>query len=107
MSRELSVALPFWLDRPDEEAVEIGLLAEAAGIETVWVGELASFDAFSLATAIGVQTERVRLKVGAARGLSPQSGFDRARCRVRGDVDRTTCGCGPGCVKPSDRERLA
>jgi alkanesulfonate monooxygenase SsuD/methylene tetrahydromethanopterin reductase-like flavin-dependent oxidoreductase (luciferase family) len=64
MSRELGVALPFWLDRPDEEAVEIGLLAEAAGIETVWVGELASFDAFSLATAIGVQTERVRLKVG-------------------------------------------
>ena len=64
MSRELGVALPFWLDRPDEEAVEIGLLAEAAGIETVWVGELASFDAFSLATAIGVQTERIRLKVG-------------------------------------------
>lgn len=64
MSRELGVALPFWLDRPDEETVEIALVAEGAGIETVWVGELASFDAFSLATAIGVQTERVGLKVG-------------------------------------------
>jgi probable F420-dependent oxidoreductase len=58
------VAIPFWLDRPDEEAVEIARAADRAGIETVWVGEMASFDAFALATAIGLQTERVRLKVG-------------------------------------------
>ena len=64
MSRELGVVMPFWLDRPDEEAVEIALAAEWAGIETVWVGEMASFDAFALATAIGLRTERVRLKVG-------------------------------------------
>lgn len=56
--------MPFWLDRPDEEAVEIAGAAEQAGLETVWVGEMGSFDAFALATAIGVQTERVRLKVG-------------------------------------------
>lgn len=64
MSRELGVTLPFWLGRPDEEALEIALAAERAGVETAWVGELASFDAFSLATAIGLQTERIRLKVG-------------------------------------------
>jgi probable F420-dependent oxidoreductase len=58
------VALPFWLDRPDEEALEIALAAERAGIETVWVGEMATFDAFTLATAVGLQTERARLKVG-------------------------------------------
>jgi probable F420-dependent oxidoreductase len=60
----LGVAIPFWLDRPDEEAVEIARTADRAGIQTVWVGEMATFDAFALATAIGLQTERVRLKVG-------------------------------------------
>ncbi len=64
MSAELGVALPFWLDRPDEEALDIALAAERAGIETVWVGEMATFDAFALATAIGSRTERVRLTVG-------------------------------------------
>jgi probable F420-dependent oxidoreductase len=61
---ELGVVMPFWLDRPDEEAVEIAIAAERAGIEMAWVGEMASFDAFALATAIGLQTERMRLKVG-------------------------------------------
>lgn len=60
----LDVAIPFWLDRADEEAVEIARAADRAGIQTVWVGEMATFDAFALATAIGLQTERVRLKVG-------------------------------------------
>jgi probable F420-dependent oxidoreductase len=60
----LGVAIPFWLDRPDEEAVEIARTADRAGIQTVWIGEMTSFDAFALATAIGLQTERVRLKVG-------------------------------------------
>jgi probable F420-dependent oxidoreductase len=60
----LGVAIPFWLDRPDEEAVEIARTADRAGIQTVWVGEMASFDAFALATGIGLQTARVRLKVG-------------------------------------------
>jgi probable F420-dependent oxidoreductase len=58
------MALPFWLDRPDEEAIEIALAAEQAGIETVWVGEMATFEAFALATAIGLRTQRARLRVG-------------------------------------------
>jgi probable F420-dependent oxidoreductase len=64
VSATLGIAIPFWLDRPDEEAVEIARTADRAGIETVWVGEMASFDAFALATAIGLQTEHVRVKVG-------------------------------------------
>jgi probable F420-dependent oxidoreductase len=64
VSRELGLAIPFWLDRPDEEAVEIACAADRAGIDTVWVGEMATFDAFALATAIGLQTTRARLKVG-------------------------------------------
>jgi probable F420-dependent oxidoreductase len=61
---ELGVVMPFWLDRPDEEAVEVALAAEQAGIETIWIGELVSFDAFALATAIGLRTRRARLKIG-------------------------------------------
>jgi probable F420-dependent oxidoreductase len=56
--------MPYWLDRPDAEALEIARAAEEAGLDTVWVGEMASFDAFALATAIGVRTERLRLKIG-------------------------------------------
>jgi probable F420-dependent oxidoreductase len=56
--------MPYWLDRPDEEALEIALAAEGAGIETAWVGEMAAFDAFALATAIGLRTERARLRIG-------------------------------------------
>ncbi len=64
MSAGLGVALPFWLDRPDDEAIDVALAAEQAGIETVWVGEMATFDAFALATAIGMRTERTRLRIG-------------------------------------------
>jgi probable F420-dependent oxidoreductase len=64
VSRTLGVALPFWLDRPDQEALEIARAAEQAGVERIWVGEMRSFDAFALATAIGLQTERARMTVG-------------------------------------------
>jgi len=60
----IDVALPFWLDRPDVEAVDIAAVAERSEVATVWIGEMASFDAFALATAIGLRTERVRLKIG-------------------------------------------
>jgi probable F420-dependent oxidoreductase len=60
----LGVVMPFWLDRPDEEAVQIARAAESAGITTTWVGEMASFDAFALATAIGLGADRATLVVG-------------------------------------------
>jgi probable F420-dependent oxidoreductase len=64
VSAELGVTIPFWLDSPDEEAIEIARAAERAGLGKVWVGEMATFDAFALATAIGQQTQRIRLIVG-------------------------------------------
>jgi probable F420-dependent oxidoreductase len=60
----LGVVMPFWLDRPDEEAIDIALAAEQAGTESIWIGELVSFDAFALATAIGLRTQRARLTIG-------------------------------------------
>jgi probable F420-dependent oxidoreductase len=56
--------LPYWLDRPDEEALEIATEVERAGLEALWIGELVTFDAVALATAIGHRTERLRLKLG-------------------------------------------
>jgi probable F420-dependent oxidoreductase len=64
MSRRVEGVLPFWLDRPDDEAVDIARAVEAAELDVLWVGELVSFDAFALATAIGCATDRLRLKIG-------------------------------------------
>src|SRR5262249_9155991 len=53
-----------WLDRPDEEAVDIAQAASRAGLTGLWIGEMASFDAFALATAIGIRTPALRLRLG-------------------------------------------
>jgi probable F420-dependent oxidoreductase len=55
--------LPYWLDRPDEEALEIAAEVRRAGLDAIWIGELVTFDAIALATAIGEQSA-LRLKVG-------------------------------------------
>jgi probable F420-dependent oxidoreductase len=61
---DLQVVAPFWLDRPDEEAVEIAVEARRNGFDTMWLGEMASFDAFALATAVGLRAPGLRLKIG-------------------------------------------
>ncbi|OBK92093.1 LLM class F420-dependent oxidoreductase [Mycobacterium asiaticum] len=58
------VVLPFWLDRPDQEAVQIALTAAQTGFDALWIGEMATYDAFALATAIGVQAPGLALKIG-------------------------------------------
>ncbi|HWO69080.1 MAG TPA: LLM class F420-dependent oxidoreductase [Umezawaea sp.] len=60
----VGVVLPYWLDRPDGEAVDIAVEADRLGFGTLWVGEMATFDAFALATAIGLRTKDIRLRVG-------------------------------------------
>jgi probable F420-dependent oxidoreductase len=56
--------LPFWLDRPDEEALEIAHGARDAGLDTLWIGEMATYDAVALATAVGHRAPGLRLKIG-------------------------------------------
>jgi probable F420-dependent oxidoreductase len=63
-SRLLELALPFWLDRPDEEALEIAGEAGRARLDAIWIGELATFDAIALATAVGARAPGIRLKLG-------------------------------------------
>lgn len=61
---DLQVVAPFWLDRPDEEVMDIAAAAARHGFATMWLGEMASFDAFSLATAVGLRTPGLALKIG-------------------------------------------
>jgi probable F420-dependent oxidoreductase len=56
--------LGFWQDRDPLEAVETAVIADALGYPGLWVGEMATFDAFALASAIGARTERIALTVG-------------------------------------------
>jgi probable F420-dependent oxidoreductase len=64
MTRRLDGVLPFWLDRPDEEALTIAREVQRAGLGMLWIGELGTFDAFALATAVGHRTEGMRLEIG-------------------------------------------
>jgi probable F420-dependent oxidoreductase len=64
MSGRIEVALPFWLDRPDEEALDVALSARAAHFDTLWIGEMATYDVFALATAVGLRAPGLRLKLG-------------------------------------------
>ncbi len=64
MRSPIEAVLPFWLDAPDEEALEIAEAASAAGLNGLWIGEMATFDAFALATAVGLRAPGLGLRVG-------------------------------------------
>jgi probable F420-dependent oxidoreductase len=64
VSRRIEAALPFWLDRPDEEALELALAVRAVGLDALWIGEMATFDALALGTAVGDRAPGLRLKLG-------------------------------------------
>jgi probable F420-dependent oxidoreductase len=61
---KLSVSLGLWQDRPPEEALDTARAAEAAGYPELWIGEMATWDAFALGTAIGAATARISLTFG-------------------------------------------
>ncbi len=64
MTASLSVVLPYWLDRPPLEAIDIARNAAAAGYGELWAGEMMTFDAFALASAIVRETSSMRIVVG-------------------------------------------
>jgi len=61
---DIQVVAPFWLDRPDDEVLEIAAEARRSGFDTMWLGEMATFDAFALATAVGLRVPGLALKIG-------------------------------------------
>ena len=64
MSPRVEGVLPFWLDRPDVEALDIAVEVKRAGLHGLWIGELLSFDAFALATAVGGRVAGLPLTLG-------------------------------------------
>ena len=59
-----SVSLGLWQDRDPMEALATAAAAEDCGYADLWIGEMATFDAFALATLIGTRHPRLRLTVG-------------------------------------------
>ena len=61
---QLSVVTPLWQDRPAAENLEVATLADDLGYRELWVGEMATFDGFALATAIGRATRQITPTIG-------------------------------------------
>ncbi|AYF77903.1 LLM class flavin-dependent oxidoreductase [Nocardia yunnanensis] len=60
----LSVSLPYWQNRAPLDALQVAAAAEELGYHRLWIGEMATFDAFALATAIGQGAGRIPLCLG-------------------------------------------
>jgi probable F420-dependent oxidoreductase len=63
-SPRLSVSLGLWQDRPAGEVVRTAEVADALGYGEIWIGEMATFDAFALGAVVAGRTSRAALTVG-------------------------------------------
>ncbi|MEP5569090.1 MAG: LLM class F420-dependent oxidoreductase [Halioglobus sp.] len=61
---KFSVVTPLWQDRPASENLQIAALADRLGFDELWIGEMATYDAFAFATAAGLQTTQIQLTIG-------------------------------------------
>ena len=61
---KFSVVTPLWQDRPAGENMEVAVNADRLGYPELWIGEMATFDAFALATAVGSHTRQIALGIG-------------------------------------------
>jgi probable F420-dependent oxidoreductase len=64
MAVELEVSLGLWQDRPPEEVIRTAALADAIGYRAVWIGEMATWDAFVLGAHVGHSFEQANLVLG-------------------------------------------
>ena len=62
--RPAGVALGYWQDADPLEAIVTAELADELGYGELWLGEMATFDAFALATAVGLRTASIALTIG-------------------------------------------
>lgn len=61
---KVAAVVPFWLDRPSIEAIDVARAAEGAGLDELWVGEMVTFDAFALGGAIARETSEIDIVCG-------------------------------------------
>ena len=60
----VEVSLGLWQDRPADEVLQTAQLADDLGYRRVWVGEMATWDAFALATRVGQTFSTAGLVLG-------------------------------------------
>ncbi|WP_067485877.1 LLM class F420-dependent oxidoreductase [Actinomadura hibisca] len=60
----LSASPGYWQDRPPEEALRTAAAADRLDYGGLWLGEMATYDVFALATAVAQRTERIPLTLG-------------------------------------------
>jgi probable F420-dependent oxidoreductase len=60
----LGVSLGLWQDRPAGEVVRTAEVADALGYGEIWIGEMATFDAFALGAVVAGRTARAALTIG-------------------------------------------
>jgi len=60
----LSVSLGLWQERPAAEVVRTAEVADALGYGEIWIGEMATFDAFALGAVVAERTARAALTIG-------------------------------------------
>jgi len=58
------VSLGLWQDRPPAEVLRTAQVADELGYGEIWIGEMATFDAFALGAVVAERTARVSLTVG-------------------------------------------
>lgn len=56
--------LGLWQDRAPGEALDTAIVAEELGYRRLWIGEMATYDAFALATAVAETTTSIEPVVG-------------------------------------------
>jgi probable F420-dependent oxidoreductase len=60
----LEVSLGLWQDRPADEVIRTAAIADTLGFRAVWVGEMATWDAFVLGAHIGSRFQGSNLVLG-------------------------------------------
>ncbi|MEX2279515.1 MAG: LLM class F420-dependent oxidoreductase [Acidimicrobiia bacterium] len=56
--------LGLWQDRAPDEALDTARIAEDLGYRRLWIGEMVTYDAFALATAVAASTRSIEPVVG-------------------------------------------
>ena len=60
----VGVSLGLWQDRDPLEALATACVADELGYPELWIGEMATWDAFALGAAIAARTESIELCIG-------------------------------------------
>ena len=61
---KFSVVTPLWQDRPPAENLDVAVNADELGYTELWIGEMATYDAFAFATAAALKTRKIGFSIG-------------------------------------------